>query len=86
MFLGKSVLKICSKLTAEHPCRTKISIKLLVTLLKSHFGIGISPVNLSHIFRTPFSRNTSEWLLLKLIGFCYGNLQKETQVITSDNK
>ena len=25
---------------------------------------GCSPVNLLHIFRTPFLRNTSEWLLL----------------------
>ena len=25
-----------------------------------------SPVNLLHIFRTPFQQNTSEWMLLKL--------------------
>ena len=25
---------------------------------------GCSPVNLLHIFRTPFRKNTSEWLLL----------------------
>ena len=25
---------------------------------------GCSPVNLLHIFRTPFSKNTSRWLLL----------------------
>ena len=29
VFLGKGVLKICSKLTGEHPCRSVISIKLL---------------------------------------------------------
>ena len=28
MFLGKGVLKICSKFTGEHPCRSMISIKL----------------------------------------------------------
>ena len=28
VFLGKSVLKICSKLTGEHPCRSAIPIKL----------------------------------------------------------
>ena len=28
---------------------------------------GCSPVNLLHIFRTPFSRNSSEWLLLLLV-------------------
>ena len=26
---------------------------------------GCSPVNLLHIFRTPFPKNTSAWLLLK---------------------
>ena len=29
MFLGKVALKICSKFTGEHPCRSLISIKLL---------------------------------------------------------
>ena len=29
VFLGKVVLKICSKFTGEHPCRSVISIKLL---------------------------------------------------------
>ena len=28
MFLGKGVLKICSKCTGKHPCRRPISIKL----------------------------------------------------------
>ena len=28
VFLGKGVLKICSKYTGEHPCRRTISIKL----------------------------------------------------------
>ena len=28
MFIGKGVLKICSQLTGEHPCRSAISIKL----------------------------------------------------------
>ena len=28
VFLGKGVLKICSKFTGEHPCRSVISIKL----------------------------------------------------------
>ena len=75
--LRKGILKIYSKYTGEHPCRSVISIKLLVTLLKSHFDMvasnfieialrhGCSPVNLLHIFRTPFLRNTSELLLLK---------------------
>ena len=28
VFLGKGVLKICSRSTGEHPCRSAISIKL----------------------------------------------------------
>ena len=55
--LGKGVLKICSKFTGERPCRSVILIKLL-----RH---GCSPVNLLHIFRTLFPKNTSGWLLLK---------------------
>ena len=43
VFLGKGVLKLCSKFTGEHPCRSATSIKLQskVTLLKSHFGVGV---------------------------------------------
>ena len=58
MFLRKGVLKICSKYTGEHPCRSVISNFIEITLRH-----GCSPVNLLHTFRTPFSRNTSEWLL-----------------------
>ena len=32
VFLGKGVLKICSKFTREHPCRSA---------KKSHFGMGV---------------------------------------------
>ena len=67
VFLGQGVLKICSKFTGEHPCRTAISIKLLLTLLKSHFG-KFSPVNLLHIFRTTFLKNTFGLLLLIITG------------------
>ena len=34
------------------------------TLLKSHFGMVCSPVDLLHIFRTSFLKNTSGGLLL----------------------
>ena len=44
VFLGKSVLKTCSKFTAEHPCQSVISIKFL-------FWHGCFLVNLLHIFR-----------------------------------
>ena len=30
------------------------------------FRHGCSPVNLLHIFRTPFPKNASAWLLLKM--------------------
>ena len=32
MFLGKVILKICSKSTGEHPCQSVISIELLTQL------------------------------------------------------
>ena len=41
VFLVKGILKIRSKFTGEHPCRSVISIKLLATLLKLHFGMGV---------------------------------------------
>ena len=38
VFLGKGVLKICSKFTEEHPC---LSANCKATLLKSHFDMGV---------------------------------------------
>ena len=66
-FLVKGVLKICSKFIGQHPYQSVISIKLLrnfgmmfgMVFAKSHFSRG-----LLRIFRTPFSCNTSQWLLL----------------------
>ena len=66
VFLGKGLLKICSKFTGEHPCQSAISIKLLCNLIGIALRYGCSPVNLLHIFRTPFPKNTSGWLLLIL--------------------
>ena len=65
VFLGKGVLKICSKFTGEHPCRSAISIKLLCNFIEITFRHGCSPVNLQHIFRTPFLKDTSGTLLLR---------------------
>ena len=62
-FLGKGVLKICSKFTGEHPCRSAISIKLRRNFIDIALLHGCSPVTLLHIFRTPFPRNTAGWLL-----------------------
>ena len=64
MFLRKDVLKIWSKLTREHPCGSAISIKFQSNFIENRLQYGCSPVNLLHIFRTVFPRNTSGWLLL----------------------
>ena len=67
LFLGKGVLKICTKFTGEHPCRSVISIKLqsnfdeITEITLRH---GCSAVNLLHIFRAPFPKNKSGRLLL----------------------
>ena len=67
VLLGKGVLKICSKFTGEHPCQNAISIKLQNNFIEIALWHGCSPVNLLYIFRTPFLKTTSEWLLLE---FC----------------
>ena len=64
MFLQKGVLKICSKFTGEHPCRSAISIKLQSKFIEIALRHACSPVNLLHISRTLFPKNTSVWLLL----------------------
>ena len=67
VFLGKTVPKICSKFTEKHPCRSVVSIKLQSNLIKTTLQHECSPVNLLHIFRTPFPQNTSGWLLLYVV-------------------
>ena len=54
VFLGKDVLKICSKFTREHPCRSVISIKLLSHICK-----------FAAYFQNTFTKNNSGWLPLK---------------------
>ena len=66
VFLGKGVLKICRKFTGEHPRRGAISIKSQSNFIEIAFRNGCSPVNLLHIFRTPFRNNTSGRLLLDI--------------------
>ena len=60
MFLGKGVLKIFSKFTGEHPCRSAISSNFTEIGLRHECSL----VNLLHIFREPFPRNSSGWLFL----------------------
>ena len=64
VFPRKGVLKIRSKFTREHPCRSAISIKLLCNLIEITLRHGCSLINLLHIFRTTFPKNTSGLLLL----------------------
>ena len=47
------------------PCRSVISIKLFCNFIEITLQHGSSPVNLLHIFRTPFPKNISGGLLLK---------------------
>ena len=63
VFLVKSVLKICIKLTGELPWRSVISIKLQSNFIEITLRV-CSPVNLLNISRIPFSNNTSGWLVL----------------------
>ena len=65
VFLRKGVLKIYSKFTGVHLCWSAISIKLQSNFTEIALRHGCSPVNLLHIFRTTFLKNTSGWLLLK---------------------
>ena len=55
VFLGKGVLKICSKFTGEQSWTTVLKL----------FRHGHPPPNLLHTLRTPFLNNTSEVLLRK---------------------
>ena len=64
VFLEKGVLKICSKFTGEHPCRSAISVNLQSNFIEIALRHGCSAVNLQHIFRKPFLKNTSGRLLL----------------------
>ena len=64
VFLGKSVLKICSKFTGEHPCWSVISITLLCDFIEITLRHECSPINLVLIFRIPFHKNTSQGMLL----------------------
>ena len=56
-------MKIYSKFTREHPCRSTELQGNFIEVARQH---GCSPVNLLHIFTTPFSKSMSEGLLLSL--------------------
>ena len=69
MFLGKGVLKICSKFTEKRPCQNVISIKLQSNVIEIILRHGYSPVDLPHNFRILFLKNTYGGLLLKPLTF-----------------
>ena len=60
-----------------------ISIKLLCNFIEITHRHGCSPLNLLHIFRIPFFKNTSGWLLLVNVEMKY--LFLTLQCITSQN-
>ena len=64
MFLREGVLKICIKFTGEHSCRSATSIKLQSNFIEITLRRVCSHVNLLHIFKTPFLKNTSGRLIL----------------------
>ena len=71
VFLVKGVLKICSKFAGEHPSRSVISKKLHSSCVEITLRHGCSPVNLLHIFRALFLKNTSgrQLLHVETLGF-----------------
>ena len=71
VFLAKFILKICSKCTGDHPCRRVISMNLQSNFIEITLRHGCSPVNLLHIFRTLFTKSTSERKLLATIFFFF---------------
>ena len=77
MFLGKNVLKICSKFTGEHQYQSVISIKLIA------LRYGCSPVNLQHISEHLFIRTPLEGCFCCMLGN-FLNVIKNG-IIRSDN-
>ena len=66
VFSVKGVLKICSKLTGEHPCRSAISIKLQRTPLGGCFSslqlCYQNTIVFHEVFRTTVLQITIWWL------------------------
>ena len=85
VFYWKGILKICSKFTGEHPCGSAILIKLLCNFIDIALQHGCSSVNLLHIFRTPFLKNTSGRLLLMFGWVLYIYLEKHLIKLNNKN-
>ena len=78
VFLRKGIRKICSKFTGELPCQSAISIKLQSNFIEIKLMHECAPVNLLHILRTPFLKNTPELLLLDRVSISVSSLSKST--------
>ena len=67
------LIKSCSEnmqqIYMKTPCRSVISIKFQSNFIEITLRDGCSTVNLLHISRTTFSKNTSEGLLLSISPF-----------------
>ena len=55
------------QITRDHPCRSMILIKLLWNFIEIALRRGCAPVNLLHLFRTPFPMNTYFYYLVLLL-------------------
>ena len=75
MLLGNGVLKICSKLIGEHPCRSVISIKLQSSLFEITLRHGCSPVNLQQFSEHLFLRTSLDGC------FCFFQLSTPTSIM-----
>ena len=64
--LPRGVQKIRTNITEERTCGSAISIKLLCNFIEIALWHGCSLVNLLHIFRKPFPKNTYRGLLLEI--------------------
>ena len=74
VFLRKGISIICCKFTREHPCWSAILIKLQSNFIEIEHRHGCSSVNLLHIFRTPFIKNTYGWQLLNNLSSRHNNI------------
>ena len=59
-------LSLCEKCPKYGPEKTPYLDTFHAAFIEIALRHGWFPVNLLHIFRTPFPRNTSGWLLLKI--------------------
>ena len=80
VFLGKGVLKICSKFTGKHPCRSAISKKLKW----AHFEPTVSQIFLVEIRVSKiklFADGTSLFSVTKDINISMRELMKTTYIL-----